>query len=128
MRCNYRVTCDDRAWNQFLKKGLLTNFAQALNYVCTVTFLVGPYLELGDFRSALSCALPKLPPIAAGRKQREKRRMLKSSNRSATMETVVPMAIDSATNVTSVLPPFFERAIDLAFERIAAECAYQRDV
>jgi hypothetical protein len=127
MRCKYRVTCDDRAWNEFLKKGLLASFASALNSIGTVTFLVGPHLELRDFRSARSRALTKLPPIAR-QKQREKKKMLKSSNRSATMETVTPVANDTVTNLTSVVTPFFERAVDLAFERIAAECAYQREV
>ena len=127
MRCNYQVTCDDRAWNEFLKKGLLASSASALNSIGTATFLVGPCLELGDFRSARSRALPKLPPIAR-RKQQEKKKTLKSSHRSATMDTVPPMVNNTATHLTSVVTPFFERAIDLAFERIAAECAYQREV
>ena len=127
MRCNYRVTCDDRAWNKFLKKGLLASFASALNSIGTVTFLVGPCLEVGDFRSARSRALPKLPPIAR-QKQREKKKTSKSSNRFATMETVTTVANETVTNLRSVVTPFFKRAVDLAFERIAAECAYQREV
>ena len=127
MRCNYRVTCDDLAWNKFLKKGLLTSFAPALPHVCTVTFLVGPYLEVGDFQSVRARAGPRLRG-AARQEHREKQTNLQSSTHSATVDTVEPMANDTNNNLTSVPTPFFERAIVLAFESIAAECAYQREV
>ena len=127
MRCNYRVTCDDLAWNKFLKKGLLTHFAPALPHVCTVTFLVGPCLEVGDFQSVRLRAGPRLRG-AARQEQREKKKKLKSSTRSATMDTVKPVANDTTNNLTLVATPSFERAIDLAFQRIAAECTYQREV
>ena len=87
MRCNYRVTCDDLAWNKFLKKGLLTQFAPALPHVCTVTFLVGPCLEVGDFQSVRACVGPRLRG-AARQEHREKQKNLQSSTRSATVDTV----------------------------------------
>ena len=98
MRCNYRVTCDDLAWNKFLKKGLLTHFAPALPHICTVTFLVGPCLEVGDFQSVRARAGPRLRG-AARQEQREKKKKLKSSTRSAAMDIVEPMANDTVTNV-----------------------------
>ena len=127
MRCNYRVTCDDLAWNKFLKKGLLTHFVPALPHICIVTFLVGPYLEVGDFLSVRARAGPRVRG-AARQEQREKKKKLKSSTRSAAMDIVEPIANDTATNVTSDAKSTIARTIDLAFERIAAECAYQREV
>ena len=82
---------------------------------------MGPYLEVGDFQSVRARAGPRLRG-AARQEQREKKKKFLSSTRSASMDT------DTTKNLTSVATPFFERAIDLAFQRIAAECAYQREV
>jgi hypothetical protein len=128
MRCNYRVTCDDRAWNQFLKKGLLANFAYALNYVCTVTFLVGPCLELGDFRAARSRVVPILCGVTQQKQRGRKKKLKKSTTCSSTTKTVVPVVNDTATNYASEIKPNLGETIDIAFEHIAAECARQREL
>jgi hypothetical protein len=72
MRCNYRVTCDDRAWNTFLKKGSLVNFEQKLKDVWTVTFLVSPCIEFGEFHSISARPGPTL--CGAARKNNGQRR------------------------------------------------------
>ena len=90
-------------------------------------FLVGPYLEIGEFYSVRSRPGPRRS--GAGRqKQREDKMKLKKSNRSAAMKSVVPVVNDTATNVTSEIKSAIERTIDLAFEHIAAECARQREL
>jgi hypothetical protein len=53
---------------------------------------------------------------------------LKKSNRASTMDTVAQVVNDSATNNASEIKSAIERAIDLAFELIAAECARQREL
>lgn len=90
-------------------------------------FLVGPYLERGEFYSVRSRAGPRLRGVV-GRQQREKKETLKNSTPSATMTTVEQIANDSATNVTSDVNAIMRRTIDLAFEHIAAECARQREL
>ena len=117
MRCNYRVTYDDRAWNTFLKKGSLVFFELSLICVWAVTFLVGPYIEFGEFHSVKARPGPRLRG-AARKKRRQEKMMFKRTDRSARMTTVA--------HVTPNEKPSFEQMINLAFERIAAECEHQR--
>lgn len=110
MRCNYRVTCDDRSWNKFLKQGSLVQFKRALHYLCFLLFLVGPYLEVGEFHPVRSRYGPRLHGATR-------------LAHSATMTPMTQMTNDTTTDIQ----PILERAIRLAFEYIVAECARQRE-
>ena len=90
-------------------------------------FLVGPYVERGEFYSVRSRPGPRRS--GAGRHtKREDTTKLKKSNRASAMETVAQVVNDSATNNASEIKSAIERTIDLAFEHIAAECARQREL
>ena len=91
-------------------------------------FLVGPYLEMGEFYSVRSRPGPRRSGAARQKSQHENKKKSNHSNRSPAMETVAQAVKNTATNVTSDAKSTIARTIDLAFERIAAECAYQREV
>lgn len=90
-------------------------------------FLVGPYLEVGEFYSVRSRRGSTLSR-AAQQKPWESKRIVESTTRSSTTKIVTPVANDTATTVTSDVKPCLGGIIDIAFEYIAAECARQREM
>jgi hypothetical protein len=62
------------------------------------------------------------------KKQWPEKAMCRRTVQSSTMTTVAQVTTDTTNNLTPSEKPSFERAIDLAFERIPAEWARQREV
>jgi hypothetical protein len=88
-------------------------------------FLLGPYVERGEFYSVRSRPGPRRSG-ADRQEQRKDKTNLKNSNHALTKKTVAQIINDAATDYASGIKSDIERTIDLAFERIAAECAHQR--
>ena len=97
-------------------------------------FLVGPYLEVGEFYSVRSRRGSVLSRAAQHRQQQqqqqqqESERILVSKTRSSTTKIVAPTTTDAAIHLTSDVKPRLGEIIDIAFEHIAAECARQREM
>ena len=95
-------------------------------------FLVGPYLEVGEFYSVRSRRGSVLSRAAQHRQQQQQQQesesIVVSTIRSSTTKIVAPMTTDAAIHLTSDVKPCFGEIIDIAFEHIAAECARQREM
>ena len=113
---------------QVLEKRCVSHVSRNIErYGCLLLFLVGPYLEVGEFYVVRSRPNPRLRGDARKKKQKQKDRLKKTTS-SATMTTVAQTTDETATHIASDVRTLLGVAIDHAFEYITAECARQHQM
>lgn len=113
MQCNYRVTNDDRAWNNFLKQSLLYfDYIRKIDMNTNIPILAGHVLEYGQFQSVRSRLGTKWSSHAREMYQR-KRKAAKNNFDKPRLKTIACLPKKSIENHRAELSAAIQTLIDL---------------